>query len=385
MRKTIPRSHADLPRISSGLLAAVDLPRISSGLLAAVDLPRISSGLLAAVLLTACGQAQDPLQPGEERVDPAEAAIAAQMVEAITDVSRQRTAPGQRVLRFNQVKTLGCFDAEFSVTPGLPTQLAQGVFAQERTYPARLRFANATETDDTEKDFRGLSIKLGGVDGDPLWGVRGEQDFLLNSYPALFAADPGDFLDFIEATRKDAVWRYFVNPRHFYSLKVVLQGRERIANPFAIPYWSTTPFRHGADPGTAVKYSVRPCDGSVPEIAVDEHPDYLADAMRAHLQKAPACFDFMVQLQTDPVAMPIEDASVGWDEADSPFVKVASIRIDPGATSIATTAGCEAMRFNPWQSIEAHRPLGGINRVRLPVYSEIGRFRETQNAGREKD
>jgi hypothetical protein len=346
---------------------------------------RIGGGIVASLLMTACGPDNASLEPGQERIADNEARHAARMIESIKAISRQRSAEGQPVMRFNQAKTLGCFDATFAVAAGLPADLRQGIFSSERTYPARLRFANATATDDTAKDFRGLSIKLNDVDGEPLWGTRGEQDFLLNSYPVLFAADPEDFLGFIEATRKQRTWQYFADPRHFYSLRVVLQGRDSISNPFAIRYWSTTPYRFGADTSRAVKYSVRPCPGSVPEIRVKPHPDFLADAMRAHLQAAPACFDFMVQFQADPVSMPIEDASVPWSEAESPFVKLASIRIEPGKTTGKTRADCEAMTFNPWQSLAAHRPLGGINRTRLPVYSAIGKFRRLENAERRPD
>ncbi len=337
---------------------------------------------ITCLLLTGCSGADNPLKPGQERSGDREAQQTAQMIEAIKDVSQRRAAEEGMAKRFNQVKTLGCFDANFSITKNLPLELRQGIFAQENEYPAQLRFANASESDDTEKDFRGLSIKLKGVSGVPLWGVEGEQDFLLNSHPVLFAADPADFLDFIEATRKERRWQYFLNPAHFYSLLVVLKGREKISNPFAIRYWSTTPYRFGSDESRAVKYSVRPCDGTVPDIKVKAHSDFLTDAMHAHLQATPACFDFMVQFQTDPVAMPIENAAVLWSEAESPFIKVANITIEPGDTSAATRTNCEAMTFNPWQSLEAHRPLGGINRTRLAIYSEIGKFRQEENARR---
>jgi hypothetical protein len=42
------------------------------------------------------------------------------------------------------------------------------------------------------------------------------------------------------------------------------------------------------------------------------------------------------------------------------------------------------MRFNPWQSVAAHQPLGGINRSRKPIYAEIGPFRDQQNRRRSK-
>ena len=49
--------------------------------------------------------------------------------------------------------------------------------------------------------------------------------------------------------------------------------------------------------------------------------------MRDHLAHGDATFDFCVQFQTDPKKMPIEDAMVEWEEKDSPYRKVATIRI----------------------------------------------------------
>jgi hypothetical protein len=338
--------------------------------------------LLLGALLGACGPADTGLQLGEERLSPNEAEKTAAMIEAIKAVSLQRYPTGV-VERFNQSKTLGCFDARFSVSAELPRELQEGIFIAGASYPAQLRFANATQEDDRDKDFRGLSIKLHGVPGAPLWGNAGEQDFLLNSYPALFAADPGDFLDFIEATRDEKVWRYFINPGHFYSLGIVLRGREKIDNPLAIPYFSTTPYRYGSDTSRAVKYAVQPCSPAPPNPEVERSPDFLRDVIRAQLQSHGACFSFMVQFQNDPDTMPIENAAVIWDESASPFIPLAELRIGD-ATSAATASQCEAMRFNPWQSVAAHQPLGGINRSRKPIYAEIGQFRDQQNRQRSK-
>lgn len=345
-----------------------------------------SRGLMPLVLcagLAACGPAETGLSLGEERSSPGEAADTSKMIAAIKDVSLARH-PAGLVQRFNQSKTLGCFNADFAVPPNLDPSLQQGIFVAGTNYRAQLRFANATKADDRDKDFRGLSIKVQNTSGsapweDALWGESGRQDFLLNSYPALFAANPGDFLDFIEATRDDRVWRYFINPAHFYSLGVVLKGRKKIDNPFAINYWSTTPYRFGDNPGTAVKYSVRPCasqEPSTPTGKTKDTQDFLSDVMRDQLKSGGACFDFMVQFQQDPDSMPIENASVIWDETSSAFLKVASIELEAAMPSADL---CEQMTFNPWQSLEAHRPLGGINRTRKPIYSEIGQFRSEQN------
>jgi hypothetical protein len=103
--------------------------------------------------------------------------------------------------------------------------------------------------------------------------------------------------------------------------------------------------------------------------------------MEEHLQRAPACFDFMVQFQSHAEVMPIEDASVIWDEDISPFRTVARITINNQTFRDASSmAECEAMRFNPWNTLSAHRPVGGINRVRKAVYEDLAEFRATQNA-----
>src|SRR5690606_5724538 len=121
----------------------------------------------------------------------------------------------------------------------------------------------------------------------------------------------------------------------------------------------------GPDGSVAVKYAALSCTATPGTMPEDADQDFLRQVMQQQLDGGNACFDFMVQLQQDPAAMPVEDAAVIWDEADAPYQKVATLTIanqdfaSPGALQT-----CESQRFNPWQSLEAHRPLGGINRVR---------------------
>ena len=346
----------------------------------------IGAGCFTMLLLAlaGCSGGNGEARPGEETVGEQEATISNRMIEAIKDTSLRRDPEG-RVRRFNQAKSHGCFDARFTVAGDLADDLRHGVFARSATYSARVRFASASEDDDTKKDFRGMSIKLSGVPGQPLWGKPGEQDFLLNSYPALFAADPEEFLAFIEAVRDDAKWKFFLNPLHFGALLRVLKGRSEIDSLLDIDYFSTTPYRHGPSQATAVKYSARPCTHTKPAMGDERHKDFLAETMKRQLQEGPACFDFMVQFQVDAEAMPVEDASVVWDQELSPFHRVATLIIeDQDFRSPEAMAACERMSFNPWQSLPAHQPLGGINRVRKSVYAEIAKFRQEQNRIRER-
>jgi catalase len=297
-----------------------------------------------------------------------------QRIKAITLADTENNI----VPRFNQAKTIACVKAEFRVHDDIPEEFKQGIFSRPATYPAMLRFANATERDDSKKDIRGLSLRLSKVEGPVLWGKPGFQDFLLNSYPALFVATPEDFLGFIRARQEDKNLRFFLNPfdPHLKSLWIVLKARKKHLSPLDIRYWSTVPFRLGEATGLVVKYSVIPRSDYKTTQAVGAGENQLRAAIKAHLQQADACFHFAVQKQTDPKTMPIEDASVIWDEDVSPFRTVATITIkNQDFDNLESLAQCEQCSFNPWQSLAEHEPLGRMNEVRRLVYADAAKVR----------
>ena len=295
-----------------------------------------------------------------------------QRIQAITLAAEESgTIP-----RFNQPKTVACVNARFRVHDDVPEALRHGLFATPASYQARLRFANASEMDDSKKDIRGLSLSISGVQGETLWGVDGKQDFVLNSYPALFVATPEAFLKFIRARQEDKKLRFFLNPfdSHLKSLWILYKARKSHMSPLDIRYWSTVPFSMGSD--LVVKYSLTPCSDYTTERVVDAGSNQLRSALKAHLQQAPACFEFGIQRQLDDESMPIEDASVIWDEELSPFRTVATITIEdqPFDTPQALLS-CEVSSFNPWQTLPAHRPLGRMNEVRRQVYENAAKLR----------
>ncbi|GAB1267508.1 catalase family protein [Aurantivibrio infirmus] len=334
--------------------------------------------LITSLLFVACSN--DPkLALGEEKSTSDEPEITDKMIEAIKTISLNDAEDGL-VKRVNQGKSLACLKGDFTVSEGLPEKLKQGIFATTTTYPAMVRFANASSDDDSKKDFRGMSIKLNGVEGSSLWGKDGELDFTLNSYPALFAANPDEFLSFLEANASGGIWKFFINPLNWDSAALLITGRAEISSPFDIRYWSTTPYRFGPDQSVAVKYSVKPCSTAKSDTPDNDHEDFFQDTMAAHLDSANVCFDFMVQFQIDPITMPIENASVEWDEEESPFLTVATLVIsNQDFQEKETMLACEKATFNPWQTLAEHKPIGGINRVRRAVYSESGEFRNQQN------
>ncbi len=343
---------------------------------------RGGSGILActiAVWVLACGGRDGDLELGAEYPQADEAATTQRLIELTKEALKQRHASG-KTRRFNQSKHVGCVRARFEVAPDLAADLRVGLFDVARAYPTWIRFANASTQSDTEKDFRGMSLKLMGVEKEMLLGGGANLDFILNSHPVLFVGRLKDFTKFVETSLNSKPVLFFLNPfdLHIKELLIVRAGRQHHPSHLAIPYWSTTPYLFGA--GKAVKYAAKPCAPSSAQLPDELTDEYLRDAMREQLAGGDACFEFMVQLQTDAEAMPVEDATVEWDEAASPFRKVATVRIPSQSfDSPAQMEFCENLAFNPWQSLAEHRPLGGLNRARKDLYTELARFRHERN------
>jgi hypothetical protein len=101
--------------------------------------------------------------------------------------------------------------------------------------------------------------------------------------------------------------------------------------------------------------------------------------MRAHLDAEEATFDFLVQFFVDERRTPIEDATVEWQPRDSPYHKVATIKIPRQRFEDAdrVTRG-EQASFNPWHCLLAHAPVGGMNRARREIYRAMADFRRSR-------
>jgi hypothetical protein len=110
-------------------------------------------------------------------------------------------------------------------------------------------------------------------------------------------------------------------------------------------------------------------------------PDGLRDAVIDFFAGHGGEWELRIQLCTDLDRMPIEDASVEWPQALSPYVAVARLRVGPQQAWSEERAKAidEGMQFNPWHALAAHRPLGAIMRVRKDVYAMSKRFRAERN------
>jgi len=283
-------------------------------------------------------------------------------------------------------KTLACLQAEFIVEPNIPSELKKGIFKFPQTYPAWIRISSASGKiqSDKAKDLRGFAIKIIGVKGERFQTQNNEketQDFVLLSYPSMPLGTVKLFHDAVYYSIKYSPLVFLarlVVTGDFHIINELRKARQNQTSPLDIRYWSTTPYLYGAD--RIVKYSLVPTSrikSSLPQKLSDH---YLTENMEKHLIAHEASFDFMIQIQKGTGRMPVEDAGVEWSEKESPFIKVATLRIPPQAFRTKEREDlAEDLSFSPAHSLIDHRPIGGINRARVEIYRYLSEFRHKQN------
>jgi len=345
------------------------------------SLLRLSSAALASTLLLACAsQAATPAPNADGETIPADetAAIAAVSSSLKASVQAVQTKEGH-AFRDAHRKAHGCVSAKFTVLGGLDNKLAVGLFAKPATYDAVIRYSNGSQTvDDTKGDARGMAVKILGVPGPKLLEDEpnaNTQDFLLMNSNVFFVKNAKEYVSFQKAITGGAFSLAGWLATHAFNEGATLlkiQGA-KVTNPLNVRYFSPVPNKLGSQ---QMKVSATPCAGATFQ-GTSTGPDLLRENLQTTLSQQGACFDFAVQLRTDPAKMPIEDATVEWKESASPFVKVARIEIP--SQQAEQGEACEVRSFTPWHSLPEHRPLGGIQRVRKTVYQEISALRHQLN------
>jgi hypothetical protein len=131
------------------------------------------------------------------------------------------------------------------------------------------------------------------------------------------------------------------------------------------------------------KISVKPLSESVTQLdgkriprgsGEDAHRVLIADFFRHNDAEYEVC----AQLCTDADA--IEDATLAWSTSPPPQ-RVAKL-IFPQQNSdcyCRRVYADDLLSFNSWRTLEAHRPLGSINRLKAKVYDASSKFRHEKN------
>ncbi|MDB5963647.1 MAG: hypothetical protein JWQ72_147 [Polaromonas sp.] len=305
-------------------------------------------------------------------------------------------------VRASHAKSHGLAKGELRVLEGLPHELRQGLFAEVRSYPVIVRLAQVPgELVDDRKvsTGRGMSLKVVGVAGAMLAGHEGKatQDFLLDTGTVFSAAGPREFLAAIRAQeqaacRPEGLRRVISLFSRAASAALQRPGGgsanhdffgHPVLHPLADTYYSQTPLRYG---DFIAKLRVRPLmpalqgpTGQQLDLGGDSHG--LRTAVTRFMRERGTEFEVAVQLCTDLRSMPIENARADWSQQASPYRAVARLVLPPqDAYSPAREAYVEeTLSFSPAHGLQAHRPLGGINRARLKAYGIMAGLRRIHN------
>lgn len=303
--------------------------------------------------------------------------------EAIIDTILADTLAEQEkkgpALRQLHPKSHGLVWGEFIVEENLPEPIRVGVFKHQRSYPVWIRFSNAGGLEEREKfvsdrepNARGMAIKLMDVEGEKvLDDEKKTQDFVLINSSIFFLRDLQGYADLAKVQRGE------LDPASMqYAFDILAKiNAQSVSSPLSIQYWSTTPYQLG---NQAIKFSVRPHPENEVSHSPTDSENYLHEAIVNHLttEGKDVYFDFLVQLYVDDEKTPVEDSTIEWQEADSPFVKAATIKIPSQVFDTEARKRLdEGLSFTPWHTLPEHQPLGSVNLARKKVYQETTRYR----------
>ncbi|MEM7213694.1 MAG: catalase, partial [Pseudomonadota bacterium] len=271
----------------------------------------------------------------------------------------------------------------------LPEELTGGIVQSGASYDALARFSNGSpnaQTPDAKGDTRGMALKVFGVEGEKLFPDPGDpnvQDFIMISAPFFFINSAKNYTKFFEAVNEGSLWKIARIPFYLglrgsaHAAKMMMQ---KIANPLETRYWSVVPSQLGTgEARQAIKFSMRPLGPTNSTIPTNPGPNFLREAMKKTLSQGDYQMEFLIQRRGNS-GFSVEDSVPEWTEDRAPFERVGVLTIhQQDFDTLEREAYCENQSFNPWHSLEAHKPLGMISRTRRVVYQAIAELRHDMN------
>lgn len=312
--------------------------------------------------------------PSTAPAPAAEDQLISTVVAATLEKQRKKHLPDQLARRAFHSKSHGTVAARFTVRADLPPELRVGLFARPATYEAVARFSNGARpatARDSQANIRGLALKLKGVPGPKaLAGEESsaEHDFVLANHPVFFAPTLEHMAFFV--TRR---FGRLLTTHLRLPLLLIASMFKRVGHLLELSYYSQVPYAWG---DRACKYALVPATPPAPSSIPDpDAPDFLRHRLEQSLRAGEVQFHFCVQLQQDPARESLEDSSVAWS---GPYVPVADVTFARLDRPLQESDG-EALSFNPWRALPAHRPLGWPGRLRQTAYSAHFQWRAEHN------
>jgi hypothetical protein len=302
-------------------------------------------------------------------------------------------------MRSVHVKSHGLLYGTLTVAEGMPPYLAQGLFAMAGAYPVTMRLSSSPGDmlPDSVSTPKGCALKVSGVPGTRLPGLDSDapQNFTFgNGGKSFQSADIKSFgagIKLLVPTVDRGIQMKVLASAVLRGVEKVIEavggesttiktlGGEPEHHILGEQWYSAVPYLYGQ---YIAKFALAPVSPELRTLSgtllhAGDKPDAIREAVKAFFAAHSATWELRVQLCTDIAQMPVEDASVEWPESLSPYVTVAHVTMPPqdAWSDELAKAIDDGMSFSPWECLEAHRPLGPINRARQSVYAQSAAFR----------
>ena len=249
------------------------------------------------------------------------------IIHGMTEQTQTVEKREHHAVRASHAKSTAVLVGELRVAPGLPPQLAQGLFAKPASFPIAVRFAQGPgETlGDRVSTHRGMSVKVFEVAGEKITGhMEHTQDFVFvtgTTFPSGTAKGflrdakqigaatplPEGFKSAVSATM-----RGFNKVLHAFgteSPKADFFGHP-FGHPLADAYFSQCPMRYGDYVAKLGLFPVAESQTALKDwrLAPHEDEDGFRHAMVEFFKTHEAVFELRAQLWVDAKSQPIEDA-----------------------------------------------------------------------------
>lgn len=335
-------------------------------------------------------------QPDEDRLVDETIASFERMRRKVFDKHRH-------ALRGAHAKGHGAVKGELTIYDNLPLPLAQGLFREPRTYPAIVRFSTAPGDimPDGVSSFRGMAIKLIGIEGRKFLEQEADaltQDFLMLNHPVFPSGDIAGYLreqllqEKVVVSAPEEAQQLLTTVLRVVNTVTQKVGLELYPTALGLTkpethilgetYYSTAAVRYGdyiaKINAVPISSSLQPLIGKAIKTA---EPSALRDLVVAFFQENSAEYELRAQLCTNLERMPVEDASIRWSEAESPYQLIAklTIPVQEAYSPARRVYTDEVLSFSAWHCLPEHRPLGSIQRVRMKAYELSSRYRHETN------
>jgi len=289
----------------------------------------------------------------------------------------------QKVGRAAHYKGHGGLLAKVRTRGDVPEWAKVGVFASATELDAYVRFSNGGVKWQSDKtpDVRGMALKIVGVPGKKLIpGMEEEvtQDFLAILTSSVPFRTPEEFVGLIRAATGSPL---LALPRLIGALGLFrfpgvlaqsLKGLKKKVDSLAgQTFFSPLPIRWG---DYAVKFSMAAVGNGEADPGDANDGDRLRHELSKRLASGPVRYELRVQPFVDAASTPIEDPSIDWDPAVTPWTTVADIELVKQDTESERGKKLgewvETLSFDPWHAPVEFRPLGALMRARSNAYRE---------------